>query len=143
MGLILLVPFYIWGFFKIITPFIDPLTREKLKFNEDMALHVPRSQLLKANGGDVDFEYDHSVYWPAFIKLADTRRAEYRARWEKGGKRLGEYEGYLRGGSEQSLAEREGSVATTGTGMISDPEKPQRVLHEMDGEAQRPVNVGI
>ena len=94
------VPFYIWGFFKLITPFIDPLTRGKLKFNEDMALHVPREQLLIANGGDVDFEYDHSVYWPTFVKLAEIRRAEYRSRWEKAGRRVGESEVYLRGGSE-------------------------------------------
>jgi hypothetical protein len=64
------VPWYIWSFFKLITPFIDPLTREKLKFNEDMASHVPREQLLKANGGDVEFEYDHDIYWPTFINLS-------------------------------------------------------------------------
>jgi hypothetical protein len=93
----------IWGFFKLIIPFIDPLTREKLKFNEDMAQHVPPSQLLKQNGGDVDFEYDHSVYWPSLIKLAEAKRAAFRARWEKAGKHVGESEDYLRGGSEGSL----------------------------------------
>ena len=70
-----------------------------------MALHVPREQLLKADGGDVEFEYDHSVYWPTFVQFAASRRADYVARWERGGKRLGEYEGYLRGGSDKSLAE--------------------------------------
>jgi len=104
------VPFYIWGFFKLITPFIDPLTREKIKFNEDTALHVPRAQLLQANGGDVEFEYDHSVYWPALNKLCELKRAQYQARWEKGGKRIGEREGYLRGGKEKSLAESEQSI---------------------------------
>jgi CRAL/TRIO domain len=93
----------IWGFFKLIIPFIDPLTREKLKFNEDMAQHVPPSQLLKQNGGEVDFEYDHSVYWPSLIKLAETKRAAFRARWEKAGKHVGESEDYLRGGDEGSL----------------------------------------
>ena len=72
-----------------------------------MSLHVPREQLLKVDGGDVEFEYDHSVYWPAFVKFAASRRADYVARWEKGGKRLGEYEGYLRGGTDKSLAELE------------------------------------
>ncbi|KIW86310.1 hypothetical protein Z517_01706 [Fonsecaea pedrosoi CBS 271.37] len=101
------LPFYIWGFFKLITPFIDPLTREKIKFNEDMGLHVPREQLLKESGGHVEFEYDHDVYWPALNELCEWRRAEYRRRWEEGGKRIGEYEGYLKGGDEKSLAERE------------------------------------
>jgi CRAL/TRIO domain len=100
------VPFMIWGFFKLITPFIDPLTREKLKFNEDMAQHVPPTQLLKQNGGEVEFEYDHSIYWPALIKLTETRRAAYVARWEKAGKHVGESEDYLRGGNSQSLFQR-------------------------------------
>ena len=93
----------IWGFFKLITPFIDPLTREKLKFNEDMARHVPPSQLLKQNGGEVEFEYDHTTYWPALIQLAETKRLVYQARWEEAGKHVGESEDYLRGGTEESL----------------------------------------
>ncbi|KIW64680.1 hypothetical protein PV04_09598 [Phialophora macrospora] len=101
------VPFYIWGFFKLITPFIDPLTREKIKFNEDSGIHVPREQLLKESGGFVEFEYDHEIYWTALNDLCELKREEYRARWEKGGKRVGEYEGYLKGANEKSLAERE------------------------------------
>jgi CRAL/TRIO domain len=97
------VPFMIWGFFKLITPFIDPLTREKLKFNEDMAQHVPPAQLLRQNGGEVEFEYDHAVYWPALIKLAETRRKAFQTRWEEAGKHVGESEDYLRGGSDESL----------------------------------------
>jgi len=104
------VPFYIWGFFKLITPFIDPLTREKIKFNEDMGIHVPREQLLKESGGLVEFEYDHEQYWPALNELCESKRAAQQARWEKGGKRIGEYEGYLKGGEEKSLSEREKEV---------------------------------
>lgn len=99
------VPWVIWGFFKVITPFIDPLTREKLKFNEDLRLHVPPSQLLKGCGGDVEFEYDHATYWPALMQLAKHRREEYTARWIKGGKLIGEHEGYLKGGDEKSLGQ--------------------------------------
>ncbi|ETN44814.1 uncharacterized protein HMPREF1541_09689 [Cyphellophora europaea CBS 101466] len=101
------VPFYIWGFFKLITPFIDPLTREKIKFNEDSGLHVPREQLLKESGGLVEFDYDHSVYWPALTQLADQNRAERKARWEKAGKRVGEYEMYLKRGQDKCLADLE------------------------------------
>ncbi|ERF76475.1 hypothetical protein EPUS_06137 [Endocarpon pusillum Z07020] len=97
------VPFMIWGFFKLITPFIDPLTREKLKFNEDLTQHVPPSQLLKQNGGEVEFEYDHTIYWPALSKLAEIKRLASQARWERAGKHVGESEDYLRGGSEESL----------------------------------------
>ncbi|KAJ5279586.1 CRAL/TRIO domain protein [Penicillium angulare] len=90
-------PFYIWGFFKILTPFIDPLTREKLKFNEDLRQHVPPSQLMKTVGGDVEFEYDHSVYWPALNKLAAQKREQKHQRWVEGGKKVGESENFLKG----------------------------------------------
>lgn len=68
-----------------------------------MTQHVPPSQLLKQNGGEVDFEYDHSVYWPTLTKMAQTRREACRARWEMAGKHIGESEDYLRGGSNDSL----------------------------------------
>lgn len=81
----------------MITPFIDPLTREKLKFNEDLRQHVPPGQLLKSVGGDVEFKYDHATYWPTLNKLADQRREAYRERWIQGGKQVGEIENYLKG----------------------------------------------
>lgn len=104
------VPFVIWGFFKLITPFIDPLTREKIKFNESMNLYVPKEQLMKESSGDVEFEYDHTSYWPALNKTCDARRAAYKARWERAGKRIGESEAYLRGGDAKSVAEEQSAA---------------------------------
>ncbi|MCJ1256171.1 hypothetical protein MMC24_003991 [Lignoscripta atroalba] len=101
------LPWFIWGFFKVITPILDPLTRPKLTFNENLRNHVPPTQLLSTHGGDVDFEYDHSVYWPALLKLAAQRKKEYEERWVRGGKRIGESEMYLKGGDGKSLAEME------------------------------------
>ncbi|KAL9129527.1 MAG: hypothetical protein Q9217_002051 [Psora testacea] len=91
------VPWLIWGFFKAISPFIDPATKEKLKFDEDLRKLVPPEQLIKSYGGDVNFEYEHEKYWPAFITLANTRRAEMIKRWEGAGKNVGESEAYLKG----------------------------------------------
>ncbi|KAL4891264.1 CRAL-TRIO domain-containing protein [Aspergillus ambiguus] len=108
-ALVINMPFMILGFFKLITPFIDPLTRTKLKFNEDLREHVPSSQLMKSMGGDVEFRYDHSVYWPALNQLAEERRAAYHARWIQGGKRVGEYENYLKTGTVPSLSQSEAS----------------------------------
>nr|POF13989.1 cral-trio domain-containing protein c23b6.04c [Quercus suber] len=96
-------PWYVSTFFKLISPFIDPVTKEKMKFNEDLKTYVPTEQLLKANGGDLDFVYDHSVYWPALIGECKKRSDAYRQRWESAGKRIGEYEAYLRGGSQPCL----------------------------------------
>jgi phosphatidylinositol/phosphatidylcholine transfer protein len=91
------------GFFKLITPFIDPLTRQKLKFNDDMRQHVPPQQLWNEFHGDMEFEYDHNVYWPALLKFADERYSQRRERWVKAGKHYGESETYLRGGDAPSL----------------------------------------
>lgn len=104
-ALIINVPWVVWGFFKLITPFIDPLTKEKLHFNEDLKLHVPPEQLWKDFQGDLDFEYDHATYWPALNKLCEEKRAEQKERWVKGGKIYGESEIYLKGGNAPSLGQ--------------------------------------
>lgn len=104
------MPWVIWGFFKLITPFIDPLTREKIKFNEDLRKHVPPQQLLEFVGGDVDFKYDHSVYWPTLNKMAKEKRDASQQRWVAGGKLIGEFENYLKGEDIPSLAQTQGVV---------------------------------
>lgn len=98
------VPWIVNGFFKLITPFIDPLTRQKLKFNDDMRQHVPPEQLWNEFYGDLEFEYEHDVYWPALLKLCEEKHAEQVARWEKAGKNYGESEVYIKGGNELSIA---------------------------------------
>ncbi|TVY37158.1 CRAL-TRIO domain-containing protein, partial [Lachnellula subtilissima] len=115
-ALIINVPWVVWGFFKLITPFIDPLTKEKLKFNDNMRNHVPPQQLWKEFQGDLDFEYDHDVYWPALIKLCAEKHSEQRARWVKAGKHYGESEVYMRGGDAPSV----GSVTGKETGDVPD-----------------------
>lgn len=62
---------------------------------------------MKSMGGEVEFEYEHSQYWPALNALTERRRQEYFERWVKGGKRVGEHDNYLRGGSGKSLAATE------------------------------------
>jgi hypothetical protein len=100
-----IVPWVANVFLKVITPFIDPQTREKLHFNEDVALYVPREQLWTELGGDVEFEYDHFVYWPTLNALCQERCNERKSRWEKAGKHIGESEIYLRGGDVPSVGQ--------------------------------------
>jgi hypothetical protein len=97
------VPWYVSAFLKLIGPFIDPVTKSKIKYNEPLVDHVPASQLMTAAGGEVDFKYDHSIYWPALDKMAAERRQQRRERWEKAGKLIGESEVYLWGGDEGSV----------------------------------------
>ncbi|KAF3760317.1 regulated by circadian rhythms/phosphatidylinositol transfer protein [Cryphonectria parasitica EP155] len=97
-ALIINMPFLVVGFFKIIKPLLDPVTKEKLKFNEDMKTYVPAEQLwTEFSDGALDFEYDHAEYWPALIKMCDERRDEQKKRWAQGGSVIGESEVYLRG----------------------------------------------
>lgn len=93
-------PWIIWGFFKLINPFIDPLTREKMKFDADLRLVVPPEHLLKRFGGNVEFVYEHGSYWPAMNGLVESRRGQMRERWVAAGKRVGESELYLKGQGE-------------------------------------------
>ncbi|KAF3077432.1 hypothetical protein CFAM422_000327, partial [Trichoderma lentiforme] len=103
-ALIINVPWLVQGFFKIITPFIDPVTREKLKFNEDMKQYVPAEQLWSSDwNGDLDFEYDHETYWPALNDLCKQKREQKLTRWAAAGKAIGESEEYLTGGTDLSV----------------------------------------
>ncbi|KAI4168410.1 MAG: hypothetical protein LQ343_006419 [Gyalolechia ehrenbergii] len=104
-SLVINIPWVVWTFFKLINPFIDPATREKLKFDQDLRQFVPPSQLLKTHGGDVNFVYDHDVYWPALNELAAKKRAMMMERWEQAGKKVGESEYYLRGGEKKVKSE--------------------------------------
>jgi hypothetical protein len=100
---ICIVPWVVTAFFKLIMPFIDPYTRQKLKFNDDMRKHVPPQQLWNEFHGDLEFEYDHEIYWPTLMKLCEEKQREQNERWVKGGKRYGESENYIKGGNAPSV----------------------------------------
>lgn len=80
------------------------MTREKLKFNEDMKQYVPAEQLWSSDwNGDLDFEYDHETYWPALNDLCKQKRDQKLTRWAAAGKAVGESEEYLTGGTDLSV----------------------------------------
>src|SRR5271154_371123 len=85
----MIVPTFVWLFFKLITPFIDPNTREKLKFNENLREYVPPEQLYELFGGECVFEYEHQVFWPAYLKLTNERREKYIAKFKEMGGEIG------------------------------------------------------
>jgi len=103
-----LVPTFVWLFFKLITPFIDPNTREKLKFNENLREYVPPEQLYELFGGDLDFEYDHKTFWPAYVNLALERKAAYFAKWKAAGGGIGQSEWDLRADTAEKTESKAG-----------------------------------
>lgn len=75
-------------------------------FNEPFVNYVPSNQLLQTSGGSVNFSYEHLIYWAELDKMCAERRALMQKRWEDGGKRIGEYEAYLRAGDEKPLKDK-------------------------------------
>jgi hypothetical protein len=105
-----IVPWYVTAFLKIIGPFIDPVTKAKLRYNEPLNEYIPAAQLMTDAGGELDFKYDHAVYWPALTSMAAERRQQRTERWEKAGKLIGESEVYLWGGEEGSIGSKKGET---------------------------------
>ncbi|KAI0299853.1 CRAL-TRIO domain-containing protein [Russula brevipes] len=62
------LPMILSFFYKGIAPFLDPVTREKMRFNPDLFELVPRQQLDADFGGDYEFEFDHEAYWSQLIE---------------------------------------------------------------------------
>ncbi|KAF9236849.1 CRAL-TRIO domain-containing protein [Melanogaster broomeanus] len=61
------LPFLLNFFYKGIAPFLDPVTRDKMRFNPDLFELIPRSQLDADFDGDYEFEFSHESYWKQVI----------------------------------------------------------------------------
>lgn len=110
-ALIAHVPWLVLTFYKLIAPFIDPVTREKMMFNpvndenglwrseqarikgsastqENLDGKVFELDQLVCDGwkGSQNFTYEHDIYWPALVEMCDTRRKHMTKAWlELGG----------------------------------------------------------
>ena len=127
----LTVPWHISCFMKIVWPFIDARTKEKIIYNEDMRKYVPAEQLRQSHGGDLQFEYEHDVYWPSLNKLVEERRRSQYERWVKGGKMIGEFESYLKGGQENvksTMSTMEDELADKVANLSLSEEEKARVI---------------
>lgn len=96
------IPTIFYGFYRLVSPFVDPVTKDKIRFNPDCRTLVPPSQLDKlAFGGDFNFEFKHEEYFPFLHKTAKQRREENLARWRQfGGGKCGLSEFIIKGGME-------------------------------------------
>jgi hypothetical protein len=102
-ALIINVPFIVNAFFKLIMPFVDPVTRVKVRFNPDVVgegLFTKDNLMTQWWGGDRDFEWDHDQYWPALVKMCSERRKEQMERWKKLGAKIGLDEWDIKGGDD-------------------------------------------
>jgi len=92
-SLILNVPFLLHAFFKMVSPFIDPITRDKMKFNPKPIGDglFTADELLKDGGwgGSRNFVYDHERYWKPLVQMCAEIKAKQMARWRKLGACVG------------------------------------------------------
>ncbi|KAF8071928.1 CRAL-TRIO domain-containing protein [Lyophyllum atratum] len=101
-ALILNVPFLLNAFYKLINPFIDPVSREKMKFNPQVVKdNIFTGDMVMAEwwGGDRDFEYCHDKYWPALVGMCESRRQNWLDKWKALGGKVGVKEWDYKGGA--------------------------------------------
>jgi len=91
LALIINVPFLVTMFLNLIMPFVDPVTREKIKINPKVVEQgiIDADQVIKEWGGSVDFEYKHEEYWPQLIQTTKSRRGKWLDRWRSLGAKVG------------------------------------------------------
>ncbi|POY72556.1 hypothetical protein BMF94_4383 [Rhodotorula taiwanensis] len=114
------IPQIFFAFYKLVSPFVDPVTKEKIRFLDkpDATSLIPANQLQKIFGGDINLEYNHEEYFPALTKMCMERKAANLERWRKYGEnKCGLDEAVIRGAyapGEQHQAQaaaQEGDVA--------------------------------
>ncbi|KAG1839542.1 CRAL TRIO domain-containing protein [Suillus subalutaceus] len=112
LGLVLIahLPWLLNTFFKLLMPFLDPFTRQKLVFNPvinengvfrttedaeawdaDSTSRVFEPDQLIQEGwiGSQRFVYSHAVYWEALVTLCEERRSRMVAAWHCIGGKVG------------------------------------------------------
>ena len=104
------VPFLINAFFKVITPFVDPVTRPKMRFNPEIVKEgiFDKDLCWKEFGGDIEFVYEHEKYWPALIELVEERKKKKLEKWKKLGGTVGLKEWDFKRVDEESESEDKG-----------------------------------
>lgn len=84
------LPTVVTWMFKIISPLLDPVTRAKLSFKNDVSDMVDPSQLEDSFGGKLDMStYNHDDYWPQLMGLAQERKKKIHQKWTELGEDIG------------------------------------------------------
>ncbi|KAK7690593.1 hypothetical protein QCA50_005692 [Cerrena zonata] len=107
-AIIINLPFLVNAFFKVITPFVDPVTRPKMRFNPEIVKEgiFTQDACWKEFGGDVEFVYEHDKYWPALVGLVNERKKKRMERWKALGGRVGLKEWDMRSEGEEEELEK-------------------------------------
>lgn len=88
-------------------PFVDPITRAKIKFNPEVikeGIFNP-DMVMNTWGGAIDFVYEHEKYWPAFVSMCEQRRAAWLEKWKALGGTIGIKEWDYKDGADEVAAQ--------------------------------------
>ncbi|KAI0778940.1 CRAL/TRIO domain-containing protein [Trametes elegans] len=66
-ALVVNLPMLLNFFYKGISPFLDPVTRDKMRFNPDLFELIPKEQLDADFGGDFEYEFEPNSYWEQIV----------------------------------------------------------------------------
>ncbi|KAF8346035.1 CRAL-TRIO domain-containing protein [Amanita rubescens] len=66
-ALVVNLPLLLTFFYKGISPFLDPVTRDKMRFNPDLKELIPLSHLDAEFGGENAFEFEPNSYWDQIV----------------------------------------------------------------------------
>ncbi|KAL1726068.1 CRAL-TRIO domain-containing protein [Schizophyllum commune] len=91
-ALIIRIPFLVSAFLKMIMPFVDPVTRDKIRLNPSPVkegLFAPEEIMTEAWGGKAEFEWKHEEYWPTLIEMCDAQRERWTQAWKELGGKVG------------------------------------------------------
>ncbi|KAL5494780.1 hypothetical protein ACEPAI_242 [Sanghuangporus weigelae] len=67
-GLVVNMPGILAFFYKGISPFLDPVTRDKIRFNPDLLELIPVEQLDADFGGEFEYEFEPESYWSQIVE---------------------------------------------------------------------------
>ncbi|PPR00899.1 hypothetical protein CVT24_000384 [Panaeolus cyanescens] len=155
ISLIINIPFLINAFFKIIMPFVDPITRQKVKFNPDVYKegHFTADNMMNQWwNGEQDFEYVHEKYWPALHELCETRVKAWKENWRNLGAKVGiseweykkgdEQKEYIGGEEEDKKENNANTIAAEApvSAQVPTPEAPTNAQKELTADPQTPLN---
>ncbi|GCF00942.1 hypothetical protein ZYGM_001160 [Zygosaccharomyces mellis] len=77
-GILINIPWFAWAFLKMMYPFLDPETRQKVIFDEPFEKYIDPSQLDAIYNGRLDFHYKHEIYWPDLTaKVKKVKEIQY------------------------------------------------------------------
>ncbi|KAG9000428.1 hypothetical protein FRB94_005441 [Tulasnella sp. JGI-2019a] len=128
-ALILNVPYLVSLFFKAILPFVDPVTREKIKFNPEVVKDglFDADQVTTQWGGEAEIPYEHEVYWPAIIKMCGDRHQKQLEKWRALGGTVGLSEWEIFQDDDAAVAVEEKDVVHEVATAATDVEKTVEV----------------